>query len=141
MTTTAVAPRPTTKLRTAPLWKTGVLAAVLAAVATTIVAAVAMGAGVPVEIDGEPIMLVGFAELTLLFTAVGLVIAKALARWAARPRRTFTATTVALTALSVVPDLTFPATTATRVVLIVTHLVAAAIVIPAVARSLPDRTR
>jgi hypothetical protein len=43
---------------------------------------------------------------------------------------------VALTALSLVPDVLADADTSTKAVLMVTHLVAAAIVIPAVARRL-----
>ena len=54
------------------------------------------------------------------------------------PAATFVVTTVALTALSVVPDLTANATNATRFVLALTHLVAAAIVIPALASKLSD---
>ena len=46
-----------------------------------------------------------------------------------------------LTALSIVPDLVVPATTATRLALMLTHLAAAAIVIPTVARALPTRGR
>ena len=42
----------------------------------------------------------------------------------------FVRITVALTALSLVPDLTADATTATIATLMLTHLVAAAIVIP-----------
>ena len=45
-------------------------------------------------------------------------------------------TTVVLTALSLVPDAIADAATATKALLMVTHLVAAAIVIPAVARRL-----
>ncbi|MQA98162.1 MAG: cell envelope biogenesis protein OmpA, partial [Streptosporangiales bacterium] len=66
MTTTT---RISTTPRTAPMWRAGVLAAVAAAVATTAVAAVATGIGVPVEIDGAPIPLLGFAQLTLVFSA------------------------------------------------------------------------
>jgi hypothetical protein len=130
----------TTGSRTTPLWRTGAVAGLAAGVATSVVAAVALAAGVPVAIEGEPIPVAGFAQLTLMCTAVGVVLAKALARWASRPRRTFTAATVALTALSIVPDLTVAATPATRLVLITTHLVAAAIVIPAIAHRLPHRT-
>jgi hypothetical protein len=43
---------------------------------------------------------------------------------------------VALTVLSLVPDALADADTSTKVLLMVTHLVAAAIVIPAVARRL-----
>lgn len=127
--------------RTAPIWRAGVPAAIAAAVATTAIAAAATGMGVPVAVDGAPIPLLAFAQLTLIFSVVGLVLAKALNRWAAKPRRTFIVTTVALTVLSIVPDLLIGATTATRITLILCHFVAAAIVIPAVAARLADSTR
>lgn len=139
-TMTATAPTMTEAHTTTPLWRTSIRVGVLAAVATTVVAALAMGADVPLEIDGEQIQLFGFAQLTLLGTAIGAVLAKALTRWAAKPQRTFIAATVALTVLSIVPDLAITATAATKVVLIATHIVAAAIVIPAIADRLPERT-
>lgn len=132
----AVPPAPT-----APLWRAGVAAGLAAAAAATVVAAAALAAGVPVEIEGEQIPLAAFAQLTLLCVALGAGIAKALSRWAAAPRRTFTLTAVALTVLSLVPDLAVGATTATRVALVATHLVAAAVAIPGLARRLPTRTR
>jgi hypothetical protein len=125
-----------------PLWRTGARAGIFAALATTVIAAVALGVDVPLEIEGEQIPLAGFAQMTLLGTAIGVVLAKALVRWTAKPQRTFIATTFALTALSVVPDLAAAASAASKAVLITTHLVAAAIVIPAVANRLPAaRTR
>jgi uncharacterized protein DUF6069 len=66
----------------------------------------------------------------------GLLIAVGLRRFARRPRATWIRTTVALTVLSLVPDVLVDAATGTKVLLMVTHLVAAAIVIPAVARRL-----
>jgi hypothetical protein len=48
----------------------------------------------------------------------------------------FVATTIVLTALSLVPDVVVDAAVATKLLLMVTHLVAGAIVIPAVARRL-----
>jgi hypothetical protein len=139
----AVAPAThgTTAYRTAPMWRTGVLACVAAAVATTVIAVVAGSVGVPVEIDGEPIPPLGFTQLTLLFSAIGVGLAYALRRWTASPKRTFLTVTVTLTALSIVPDLLISATTATRLTLIATHLVAAAIVVPLVAGRLPARPR
>jgi len=125
-------------VRRAPLWRTGVRAGVFAAVATTVIAGVALAADVPLEIGGEQIPLFAFAQLTLMSTAIGVLLAKAVRRWTARPQRNFVAATVALTALSLVPDLTADATTASKLVLITTHLVAAAIVVPAVARRLSD---
>jgi hypothetical protein len=116
------------------LWKAGVVAGGIAAVATTAVAAVALTIDVPLEVAGEAIPLLGFAQMTLLCTFFGVLIAKGARRWASRPTTTFVRITVALTALSLVPDLTADATTATIVTLMLTHLVAAAIVIPRLAR-------
>lgn len=140
-TAATVTPDTTTEARITPLWRTGARAGVVAAGATTAVAAVAMAVDVPLEIRGEQLPLASFAQLTLICAAIAVVLGKALTRWAARPQRTFIGATVALTALSLVPDLTITATAATKVVLIATHLVAAAIVIPAVAGRLPDRAR
>jgi hypothetical protein len=61
----------------------------------------------------------------------------ALRRWAPQPARTWVRATIALTALSVVPDLTVSGTpTSSRLALMTAHVVAAAIVVPAVARKL-----
>jgi Family of unknown function (DUF6069) len=59
-----------------------------------------------------------------------------LSRTARHPRRAFVRTTVVLTVLSFVPDVIVDAAPATKALLMLTHLVAAAIVIPAVARRL-----
>lgn len=119
---------------TGSVWKIGVRAGITAAVATTVIAVAATAIDVPVEIDGEAIPALGFAQLTLFFTAVGVGIA----RLCRGHRSRFVKVTVALTALSLVPDLTVSATTATRLTLMLTHLVAAAIVIPALAARLAD---
>ncbi|MFI1239497.1 DUF6069 family protein [Nocardia salmonicida] len=57
-------------------------------------------------------------------------------KWAGNPRTGFVRTTVALTALSLVPDVIVNASIDTKLTLILTHLVAAAIVIPTVAARL-----
>jgi hypothetical protein len=119
-----------------PLVTGGLIATAGAAVATSAIAAAGKLAGVGVEVGGAAIPVSGFAVLTALFSAVGLLLALALARWARRPRPVFVRTTVALTALSLVPDVLADASPATKALLMVTHLVAAAIVIPAVARRL-----
>jgi hypothetical protein len=85
---------------------------------------------------GAPIPVPGFATLTAIFSLVGLVLATVLRRFAARPRRAFIRITVALTVLSLVPDVIADAAPTTKALLMLTHLVAAAIVIPAVARRL-----
>ena len=116
----------------------GAVAGLVAAVATMIVVAVARAGDVPLAVDGEEIPILAFAELTLVGAAIGIGLAKLLGRWASHPRRTFTVITVALTALSLVPDLMVEATAGSKVVLALTHLVAAAIIIPAIASRLAD---
>ena len=120
-----------------PVWKHGVAAAVVASVTTTVLAAVASATGISfADSTGVSIPIAGFAELTLVFSLVGVGIATVLARRARRPRPTFVRTAVALTALSFVPDLTFGFDAASAATLITLHAVAAAIVVPALARRL-----
>jgi len=78
----------------------------------------------------------GFATLTAFFSVVGVVLAVVLSRLARHPRIVFVRTTVVLTALSLVPDVIVDAAVPTKALLMLTHLVAAAIVVPAVARRL-----
>ncbi len=138
-TTTSTAPIPTTERRS--LWKQGVAAAVVASVATTVLAALASAAGVSfATTPGEGIPIAGFAQLTLVFSLVGVGLAAVMARRARRPRATFVRTAIALTALSIVPDLTFGFDAASAATLITLHTVAALIVIPTLARRLA-RTR
>ena len=92
--------------------------------------------GISLDIGGAPIPVLGFGTLTAFFSLVGVVMAVAMARFARHPRSTFVRTTVVLTALSLVPDVIAPAAPTTKALLMLTHLVAAAIVIPAVARKL-----
>jgi hypothetical protein len=133
MTATST-PAPTTG--TLPLVGTGLAATALASGATSLVAAAGHAAGISLNVSGAPIPIAGFAMLTAVFSGVGLVLAVVLARVARRPRAVFVRTTVVLTVLSLVPDIIAEATTATKLLLMLTHLVAAAIVIPAVARRL-----
>jgi hypothetical protein len=119
-----------------PLLVAGFAATAAASVATMTVAAIGHAAGVSLDLAGEPIPVTGFGVLTALFSLVGVVLAAVLRRFAARPRRAFVRTTVVLTALSLVPDVVVDAAPQTRALLMLTHLVAAAIVIPAVARRL-----
>jgi hypothetical protein len=118
------------------LTRTGVVIAAVASAATMTVAAAGHAAGISLDMGGAPIPVTGFGVLTAVFSLVGLVLAVALSRTARNPRRTFIRTTVVLTVLSLVPDAIADAGPATKALLMVTHLVAAAIVIPAVARRL-----
>ncbi|MDX6276789.1 MAG: hypothetical protein QOJ72_917 [Nocardioidaceae bacterium] len=121
---------------TTSLWKPATVAGLGAAAATAAIAVVAHTAGVSLEVGGEPIPPSGFATMTLLAVVLGFGLAVALRRWAGNPRQTFVRATIALTALSFVPDLLVSASSATRLTLMATHVVAAAIVIPAIARRL-----
>ena len=132
--TRTAAPRRATRIR--PLLGTGVLATAVASGATAAVAAAGHAAGISLDVSGAPIPVSGFAVLTAVFSLVGLVLAVVLARFARRPRTAFVRTTVALTVLSLVPDVIADAASGTKMLLMLTHLVAAAIVIPAVARRL-----
>ena len=123
-----------------PVWRHGVAAAVVASVATTVLAAVASAAGVSfADPTGASIPIASFAQLTLVFSLVGVGIAAVMARRARRPRRTFTRTAVALTLLSYVPDLTFGFDAGSVTTLISLHTVAAAIVVPTLAGRLARR--
>jgi hypothetical protein len=142
--TTTTLPAPTTRRTTAQSGKTahvgriGTVAGVTASVATFTFAAAARALDVPLKIAGESIPLGGFAQLTFVAAIIGTILAVVLARRANRPRRTFVVTTLALTFVSFVPDVLADATTATKFALALSHVVAAAIVIPALASRLTD---
>ena len=121
---------------------TGILATLAAMLATTLAAALAQALGVDFEVPegGEAIPLPGFAVVTGFFSVVGVVIAAALLRWSARPAERFVQTAVTLTAISWVPPLLAQADAATTSALLGLHLVAAAVMIPTLARSLRART-
>ncbi|GAA5134704.1 DUF6069 family protein [Pseudonocardia adelaidensis] len=137
MTTTVPATVTPAAPAVGPLLLTGSGATVAAAGATALVAAAGEAVGISTAVSGTPIPASGFAVLTAIFSVLGLVIATALRRFARRPRTAWLRTTVALTVLSFVPDLLADAAVATKILLMLTHVVAAAIVIPAVARRLP----
>ena len=146
MSTTQIATRiatsqPTTTAPRQPVWKHGVVAAVVASVATTVLAAAASSAGISfADSTGASIPIAGFAQLTLIFSLVGVAMAAVMARKARHPQRTFVRTAVALTALSFVPDLTFGFDAGSAATLITLHTVAALIVVPTLAGRLA-RTR
>ncbi len=121
---------------------TGFIATLAAMVATTLAAALGKAVGVDFEIPegGETIPLSGIAVVTGVFSAVGVVMAAALLRWSARPAERFVWTAGSLTAISLVPPLLSGADTATIAALIGLHLVAAAVMIPTLSRSLRTRT-
>jgi hypothetical protein len=121
-----------------PTWRNAAAIGAGAATATTLFAAVVHAAGVPLEVGGEAIPLAGFAQITFVAIVVGAVLARQFARRADRPRHTFLVTTVVLTVMTFVPDVLADAQTSTKLALMVSHVVAAAIAIPLLASHLSD---
>ena len=121
---------------------TGLLATLVAIVATTLAAAFAQAVGVDFEVPdgGETIPLAGFSVVTGFFSVVGIVLAAALLRWSDRPAERFVWTAVSLLAISLVAPLLSGADTATTTSLLGLHLVAATVMIPTLAWSLRTRT-
>lgn len=137
MSATYTATRPAVRPAVGPILGRGALATVVATAATPIVAAAGQAIGISLDVGGAPIPVLGFGTLTAFFSLIGVVLAVVLARVARHPRTAFVRTTVVLTALSFVPDVIAPAAPSTKALLMLTHLVAAVIVIPAIARKLP----
>ena len=119
------------------LLRAGVTSGTVAAIITTAMVVAARAAGVRVDIQHQPIPLGGFPQLTIVAAILGATIARMLATRAARPRHTFNRTAATLTAISLVPAAALPTETGSKLVLICTHLVAAAIIIPRLSGHLP----
>jgi hypothetical protein len=131
---TTTLPRTVGTTGTAPTVRRATLrAGLVAAAATTAIAAAASAAGVPLEIDGEVIPLLGFAQLTLIGAVLGGLLAAACNRFGSRARRQFVGATIVLTALSCIPSVALPPDAATKIVLVATHVAAALIIVPALA--------
>jgi len=121
----------TTRPSTRHLVRSGALAGAIAAVGTTVVAAVASAAGVRLDIDGTAIPIPAFAWWTIIGAAVGVVLARLL-----RARQRFVVVTTVAVGLSLIPAIAAPDDTATTAVLVGCHLLAAAIIIPTLSRQL-----
>jgi uncharacterized membrane protein YidH (DUF202 family) len=116
---------------------TGVGAALAAAALNAVVAALARAAGVDLEVTGgEAIPVSGIAFVTAVLSVLGVLVAAALSRWSHSPAQWWLRTTVVLTAVSLVPPFLAAADAATVVTLVALHLLAAAVVVPTVARTL-----
>jgi peptidoglycan/LPS O-acetylase OafA/YrhL len=141
LTTTAptvTAPRYATTPSARSLRRSTVVAVLVAAAVTTGTAAAVHAAGVSFEVDGKMIPLLGFAQMTFLGAVIGGVLLAVLNRRSRSARRRFLQTAVALTALSCVPSVTWPDDTATKLALVALHVLAAAIVVPALVRHAHD---
>ncbi len=109
-------------------WKRGLATGVVAAVAVTVIAGAFQAAGHTLSVvDGE-LPLLSFAQMVLLATVAGV----AIARHTSRP--TFFRVAGALTVLSCVPDVAWGDGAVSTAGLVLTHVVAAAIIVPRIAR-------
>lgn len=108
-------------------------AGVLAAAATTAGAAVLRGGGVPLAVHGK-IPLAAFAQLTFLAAVGGGVLLAVLIRRGSAARQRFIRITAGLTVLSCAAPAAFADTTASKIALVVLHLLAAGIIVPVLAR-------
>ena len=125
------------------LMTTGLLATLAAMAAVTLAAAIAKAVGVDFQLPGadEPIPLPGFAVVTGIFSLVGVLIAAALLRWTTAPAKRFAQTTVTLTAISLIAPVLTGADAGTVTALIALHLIAAAVMVPALTTTLRNLRR
>jgi hypothetical protein len=115
----------------ARLFGSGVLAGAAAASVTTVAAALAKAAGVDFMVNGKEIPLGAFAWWSLVATAAGVGLAAVVK---SRPR--FVRITIALLVVSLLPAVAAPDDGASKLALVATHLIAAAVVIPWLGRRL-----
>lgn len=133
--------------RQRPLWQVGALAAPVAAVASVLVYVTARAAGVPMELTEVfedtyarmPALNMAWAAL-LEGGVAGTALAAACRRWTPHPRLCFF--TLSLTGLiaSFALPIFSDASPATKIVLSISHLVVAAIIVPALTLALPRGT-
>lgn len=128
---TTVERRPSRLISTLP--RTTVSIGVLAAAVTTAGAVALRAGGVPLAAHGQ-IPLGGFAQLTFIATVMGGVLLAVLNRRSSAPRRRFVQMAVGLTAISCVFPAAFADATASKIALVGLHLVAAAAIVPMLAR-------
>jgi len=129
--------RPTSPLPRATASVGGLVAAV-----TTGLAAILQAAGVPLSVHGK-IPLAAFAQFTFIGAVIGGVLVALLIRHSTAPRQRFVQIAIGLTALSCVAPLALADSTTSKFALVGLHLVAAAIVVPVLARyaDRPNPTR
>ena len=120
-----------TQPSTRALLRRGALAGAIAAVCTSVVAAIARTADVDLEVDGSAIPIPAFAWWTIVGAAVGIGLARLL-----RERRRFVVVTTVGAGLSLIPAIAAPDDHASRAVLVGTHLLAAATIVPALSHRL-----
>jgi hypothetical protein len=90
-------------------------------------------AGVPLAVHGV-IPLAGFAQITVIGVVIGAGLLALLNRLSSIPHRQFIRLTTGLTILSCIVPATFAETISSKIALVGLHLLAAAIIVPVLAR-------
>jgi hypothetical protein len=127
-----------------PVWQVSYLAGLVASVVVEVWGLAARAAGVPMRAAGfgshhaTPVTVGMFAMGTMVVTFWFTFAVILIARFAKNPRRAYLRTALPLLALSLAVPLTAADTAiSTKLTLAAAHLIAGAIIIPAVARRLP----
>lgn len=132
--------RVTTDRRRLPVWSTTALALGAAILTWAVEAPLA---GVELTVDaGDSTRVVGIASVAVsavIVAVAGALVARAIARRAARPRRTWLVTGTMVGVLSLVGPFGQAATPGAIVALVLLHLVVAIAVVPTLALALPSR--
>ena len=110
-------------------WKRGLATGAVGAAAATAIAFTFQAAGHALSVTDGAIPPLGFAQMVLLSTVVGILIARHTSR------TTFFRAAVALTVLSCVPDVALGDGFVSTAGLVLTHVVAAVIIVPRLART------
>jgi peptidoglycan/LPS O-acetylase OafA/YrhL len=118
---------------TSTLLRSTVSVGALAAAVTTAGAVALRAAGVPLAVHGK-IPLAGFPQVTFIAAVIAGALLAFLNRRSSAPRRRFVQMAIGLTAISCVLPAAFADTTASKFALVTLHLVAAAIIVPVLAR-------
>lgn len=137
-------------ITTRPVWLVGLVSLVVGGVVAEIFALAARAIDVPLETpqgfggggDPEEIFIGGFIFAALFNGIAGVLIAMGLARWASRPARIWWIVAGVLVVLSFFNPIAAEDTeTATKVVLAVSHVIVAAIAVPAIGLRLAAEER
>jgi hypothetical protein len=120
-----------------PSLRQATVAGVAGAGATTAAAFVLRTAGVHLAVGGQ-VPLAAFAQFTLIGAALGGLLLAVVERHSVMPRRRFLRIAVTLTGLTLVAPIALADGAASKIGLVATHLVAAAIIVPVLARQITD---
>lgn len=130
-----------------PVWLVSITAVIAGALVTGVYEVAARATGVPFDVAlpgtgvaPAAIPATGLAWAVAELGLIGVIIAVCLTRFAKRPRSTWKRTAWTLTAVSCIPSLVASTDSyATNIMLVISHLVAAAVIVPVVAARLAER--